>query len=172
MLMNLKKNLIFLGMMGSGKSSIGSLVAKKLNLKFLDIDIIIEKEANMKISNIFKHKGEDYFRIMEEKISLEVLNLNNHVIALGGGAFINEKIKRKVLNNHFSFWLDWETKILLKRIKNSKKRPIAYNLTDNEILSLIKKRSKIYSKAQFTIDCNNLTKNEITKKIIRIYEIN
>jgi len=170
--MNLKKNLVFLGMMGSGKSSIGFSISRKLNLKFFDVDSIIEKETGMKIANIFKDKGEDYFRVLEEKITIEILNTNKGVVSLGGGGFINEKIRKEVLNNHFSFWLNWNVKTLLKRIKNNKKRPIAFNATDVELLSLIKKRSKIYSKAKFKINCNNLTKTEIVKKITKIYEIN
>ena len=170
--MNSKKNLVFLGMMGSGKSSIGFLVAKKLNLKFIDIDNIIEKEVGMKIADIFKDKGENYFRILEEKNTLKVLNFNNSVISLGGGAFMNNKIRKKVLSNNFSFWLNWNTETLLGRIKKNKKRPIAFNSSDTELISLIKDRSKIYSKAQIKINCNNLTKSEIIEKILKIYEPN
>jgi shikimate kinase len=166
-----KKNLVFLGMMGSGKSSIGFLVSKKLNLKFIDIDNLIEEEMGIKISNIFEQKGEDFFRNLEEKITLKVLKNNNYVISLGGGAFINDKIRKEVLTNHFSFWLDWDSEILLKRIKNSKKRPVAVSSTDQEINTLMKKRSKIYSKAKFKINCNKLTKTEIVKKITKIYEL-
>jgi shikimate kinase len=167
-----KKNLVFLGMMGSGKSSIGFLISKKLNLQFIDIDNMIEEKAGLKISNIFKDKGESYFRNLEEKITLKVLKKNNIVISLGGGGFINEKIRNEVLTNHFSFWLDWDSEILVQRIKNSEKRPIALNSSDQEIANLIKKRSKIYSKAEFKINCNKLTKNEIVKKITKIYELN
>ena len=167
-----KKNLVFLGMMGSGKSSIGFLISKKLNLQFIDIDNMIEEKAGLKISNIFKDKGESYFRNLEETITLKVLKKSNIVISLGGGGFINEKIRNEVLNNNFSFWLDWDSEILLQRIKNSEKRPIALNSSDQEIANLIKKRSKIYSKAEFKINCNKLTKNEIVKKITKIYELN
>jgi shikimate kinase len=170
--MNLKKNLVFLGMMGSGKSSVGFLVSKKLNVKFIDIDNIIENKTGMKISNIFQEKGENYFRNLEEKTTLKFLKTTNAVISLGGGGFINQKIRNEVLTNHFSFWLNWDSKILLKKIKNSKKRPIAFNSTNEEIISLMKKRSQIYSEAEFKINCNKLTKNEIVKKVINIYELN
>ena len=170
--MNLKKNLVFLGMMGSGKSSIGYLVSKKLNLKFIDIDNMIEDEKGMKISDIFIKKGENYFRNIEEKITLKVLKTNSCVISLGGGAFINDKVRKEVLTHHFSFWLNWSLEILLTRIINSKKRPLAFNSTEQEIKDLIKKRSKMYSKAEFKINCDKLTKNEIVKKIIKIYELN
>tara|TARA_B100000795_G_C22720978_1_gene407425 strand:+ start:26 stop:538 length:513 start_codon:yes stop_codon:yes gene_type:complete len=170
--MNSKKNLVFLGMMGSGKSSIGNLVSKKLNLKFIDIDNIIVDEAGMSISNIFGGKGEDYFRNLEEKITLKALKTTGSVVSLGGGGFMNEKIKKEILANHFSFWLNWDDMILLKRIKNSKTRPLAFKSSDLEIKKLIKKRSKIYSEAQFKINCNKHTKTEIVKKITKIYELN
>jgi len=170
--MNSKKNLIFLGMMGSGKSSIGNLVSKKLNLKFIDIDNLIEEEVGMTISNIFELNGENYFRSLEQKTTLETLKTFGNVVSLGGGGFINQKIRKETLANHFSFWLSWNESTLLKRIKNNKKRPLAFKSTDQEIKQLIRKRSKIYSKAQFKINCNNLTKAEIVKKIIEIYELN
>jgi len=170
--MNLKKNLIFLGMMGSGKSSIGHLVSEKLNLKFFDVDNVIEKKEGMKIFNIFKNKGEHYFRNLEEQITMKILKMNNNVISLGGGSFMNVSIRREVLDNNCSFWLDWENNTLIKRIKKSQKRPMAFNSTESELRTLIRKRSKIYSKAQFKINCNNLTKTEIVNKILKIYELN
>ena len=170
--MKSKENLVFLGMMGSGKSSIGSLVAKKLGLDFVDVDKEIEKELGLSISKIFETKGEDYFRKFEEKITLKVLKINSTVISLGGGAFINKVIRKEVLKNHISFWLNWDNEILVNRIKNSKKRPLALNSTENELIDLIKKRSNIYSKALYEIKCEKLSKNEIVKKILKMYETN
>ena len=168
--MKIKENLVFLGMMGSGKSSIGSLIAKKLELNFIDIDSEIENELGISIKKIFNTKGEDYFRKFEEKITLKKLKLNPVVISLGGGAFMNKNIKKEVLKNHLSFWLNWNYKTLLSRIKYSKKRPLAINAKDDELVRLIKKRSDIYSKALYEIKCDNLSKNEIVKKIVDIYE--
>ena len=170
--MNSNKNLVFLGMMGSGKSSIGDMVSKKLDLTFFDIDSLIEKNTGMSITEIFEKKGEDYFRNLEEKITLKSLKKIKNVISLGGGGFINNKIRKEILTNHLSFWLNWDELTLIKRIKNSKKRPLVFKATDQEIKSIIKSRSKIYSNAQFKINCNNLKKTEIVKKIIKIYELN
>ena len=167
-----KKNLVFLGMMGCGKSSIGYLVSKKLNVTFIDVDNLIEEEAGISISDIFQKKGEEYFRNLEEKITLKTLNKIGNVVSLGGGGFINIKIRREVLINQLSFWLDWDESVLINRIKKSKKRPLVFKSSEKEIKKLIKKRSKIYSKAQFKKNCNKLTKNEIVKKIIDIYELN
>ena len=170
--MNSNKNLVFLGMMGSGKSSIGNLVSKKLNLPFVDIDNLIVENTGMSVSEIFEKKGERYFRNVEEKITLKSLKKVNIVVSLGGGGFVNAKIRKEVLSKHFSFWLNWDESILIKRIKGSKKRPLALKSTDLEIRTMIKNRSKIYSNAQFKINCNKLTKTEIVKKIIKLYELN
>jgi len=168
--MNSKENLVFLGMMGSGKSSIGLLVSKKLKIEFIDIDNEIEKKIGLSISKIFANEGEKYFREIEENVTLKSLKNTKTVISLGGGAFLNTKIKKEVLDNHISFWLNWDIKTLINRIKDSKKRPIAHKSSKSEIEELIKKRSMIYSKAMYKINCENLTKHEIVKKIIEIYE--
>ena len=168
--MKSKENLVFLGMMGSGKSSIGSLVAKNLKLDFIDIDKEIENELGISIKAIFDTKGEGYFRKLEEKTTLKKLKLNSVVISLGGGAFTNKNIRKEVLKYNLSFWLNWSIEILLNRIKHSKKRPLAFNATDNDLIDLIKKRSNIYSKALYEIKCDKLSKNKIVKKIIEIYE--
>jgi shikimate kinase/shikimate kinase/3-dehydroquinate synthase len=168
--MKSKENLIFLGMMGSGKSSVGSLVAKKLQLNFIDIDNEIETELGLSIKKIFETKGENYFRKFEEKITLKKLKLNPVVISLGGGAFTNRNIRKEVIKNHLSFWLNWSDEILVNRIKNSKKRPLVSNASENEIIDLIKKRSNIYAKALYKIECDSLTKKKIVEKILNIYE--
>ena len=168
--MNSKENLVFLGMMGSGKSSIGSLVSKKMNIDFVDVDNEIEKKIGTKISKIFENEGEKYFREIEEIITLKFLKKKKTVISLGGGAFLNTKIKKEILDNHISFWLNWDVKTLADRIKDSKKRPIVHKSSKSEIEELIKKRSIIYSKAMHKINCENLSKNEIVKIIIKIYE--
>jgi shikimate kinase len=168
--MKSKENLVFLGMMGSGKSSIGLIVSKKLNINFIDVDQYIEKKIGMTISKIFQTKGEVYFREIEEATTLKLLKKNKAVISLGGGAFLNNKIKKEILENHISFWLNWDIKTLVERIENSQKRPIAFDASKNDLIELIKKRSIVYSKAMYKIDCENLSKNEIVKNIMKIYE--
>ena len=170
--MKSKENLVFIGMMGSGKSSIGSMVSKKLNLNFFDTDQLIENDQKMKISKIFEIKGEAFFRDIEKNITLNILKNKKGVIALGGGAFITRAIKTEVLENHLSFWLDWDTDTIINRIKNSKKRPLAFNSSRNKLLEIIKKRSLVYSKALYKINCENYTKQEIAKLIVKIYETN
>ena len=138
----------------------------------MDVDEIIEKEEGCKISEIFVKKGEIKFRKIEEKVTLKLLESNKKIISLGGGGFINDNIRNEVLLNHISFWLNWDNATLINRIKKSKKRPIAFNSTKNEIKKLISERSKIYSIANYKINCEKFSKNEIVKKILDIYEKN
>ena len=168
--MESKENLVFLGMMGSGKSSIGLYISKKLKIDFIDVDTEIEKKMGMKISKIFENKGEKYFRDVEELVALKLLKKSKTVISLGGGAFLNSKIRREILENHISFWLNWDFETLINRIKNNPKRPIAFKASKNQLLSLMKKRSIVYSKAMYKVNCEKLTKNEIAREIIKIYE--
>tara|TARA_B100000949_G_scaffold27106_1_gene20426 strand:- start:794 stop:1306 length:513 start_codon:yes stop_codon:yes gene_type:complete len=168
--MKSKKNLVLIGMMSSGKSTIGELLAKKLNFKFFDIDKIIENETKMKITEIFKIKGENFFRNLEEKTTVKLLNFSNAVISLGGGGFVNEIIRKETNTKSKTFWLDWNLDTLISRIRKRNNRPVALALNNNELKNLIIKRSKYYSKAKYKINCQKLTRSEIIKKILNLYE--
>ena len=168
--MKSKKNLVLIGMMSSGKSTIGGLLAKKLNFKFFDIDKIIENETKMKITEIFKIKGENFFRNLEEKTTVKLLNFTNAVISLGGGGFVNETIRKETNTKSKTFWLNWNLDTLISRIRKKNSRPVALALNNDELKNLIIKRSKYYSKAKYKINCQKLTRPEIIKKILNLYE--
>ena len=127
--------------MGSGKSSIGILMAKKLNAVLIDIDKEIEKMQNQKISQIFELKGEAYFRELEFNVTIQSLKDNNKIISLGGGAFLNKELRKIIKNESSTFWLYWNSDTLIKRIKN--------NYSDYKII------------------CENLKKSEIVDKILQ-----
>ena len=120
----MKKNLVLLGMMAVGKTTLGKIVAKKQKLKFIDIDASIEKKNSMTIKEIFEKKGEKFFRMEEEKEILKSLEKNNRVIALGGGAFMNKTVRENILKNAISIWLNVNIETLNKRIKWNQKRPL------------------------------------------------
>ena len=167
----MKKNLVLTGMMGVGKSTIGKSLSERLKLKFIDVDKLLEKQEECSINSIFQIKGEEYFRKIERKVSLNTLREDGSVIALGGGAFIDEKVRSDVLENSISFWLDLNIQSLIKRLKFSKKRPLLKKNNLEENLSLIhKKRKPIYNLANFKINCNNKNIATLTKKISEIYE--
>ena len=166
----MRKNLVLLGMMAVGKTTIAKIVAKKQKLEFVDIDKNIENKNSMKITEIFDKKGEAFFRIEEEKEILKSLKKDNCVIALGGGAFINETIRKDVLKNAISVWLDVNIKTLNERIKWNQKRPLLKKDGNEKILKeLYDERKKIYKLANHKIMCDKLDKKKLAKKIIALY---
>ncbi len=169
----MRKNLVLTGMMGVGKSTIGKSLAVKLKMNLSDIDKIIENRENMVINEIFKLKGEQYFRKIEKKTSLDELKRENSIIALGGGAFIDQQIREEVLKNCTSFWLDLSVDNLARRLLSSYERPLLKkNNLKEELNNLFIKRKEKYGLANFRIDCNNVKKTEIVDKISKLYESN
>ena len=161
-----KKNICIIGLMGSGKSMIGKDLSKFLKLKFYDTDKEIEIKTNKSISAIFKEEGESYFRSIEEKICVNLLNKNNCVISLGGGSIINSNIRNKISQNSFSIYLQVELNNLLNRLKSSQKRPLLNQKKNKiEILkNLYAKRRQFYEKADITVNNNN-DKFQVLEKI-------
>ena len=115
----MRKNLTLTGMMGVGKSTIGKNLAKKLNYKFVDVDKLIETKEGSSINLIFKNKSENYFRRIESEITLSELKSEKSVISLGGGAFLNNVVRRKTKKLSISFWLDLPLDQLVKRLKKT-----------------------------------------------------
>ena len=166
----LKRNLVLTGMMGSGKSTIGKSLSDRLNTKFIDIDNIIEKKLSLSISQIFESKGEDFFRDKEREETIKALNNENMVIALGGGAFMDETIRENIKKSSFSVWLDIDIDEIFKRTKSNKKRPLLKNISKESIEKLYEERKKTYLLADCKINCNLKTKNEIVEEIKKLYE--
>ena len=167
----MKKNLVLLGMMAVGKTTLGKIVAKKQELKFIDIDASIEKKNSMTIKEIFKKKGEKFFRIEEEKEVLKSLEKNNCVIALGGGSFMNKTLRENILKNAISIWLNVDIKTLNQRVKWNQKRPLLKEENNQKkITELYAERKNIYKLANHQIACDKLSKKNIAEKIIALYE--
>ncbi len=167
----MKKNLTLTGMMGVGKSTIGKAISKQLSMQFIDVDRIIEKKLKLSVKKIFEKEGEAFFRDFEEKITLDEVKKTKRVISLGGGGFMNAKIRDLVVLNTRSFWLYLNLNLLEKRLVNSKKRPLLVSKNIKlDLEKIYKERKNIYSLANHKVDCDNLTTNTITKKIITLYE--
>ena len=157
--------------MGVGKSTIGKNLAKKLNYNFIDVDKLIENKERTSIRLIFKNKSESYFRKIETEITLLELKKNNSVIALGGGAFLNNAVRRSAKKLSVSFWLDVSIDELIKRLKKNRRRPL---LNKKNVGETVKKiyfdRKKIYNEADFRIRCHSFKSEEIVEGILKIYE--
>ena len=167
----MKKNLVLLGMMGVGKTTIGKILYKKLKLEFIDTDEHIEKENSMSVSEIFEKKGENFFRTVERNLIPELLKKDGCVFALGGGAFMDNVIREHILKNCISIWLDIDIKILIGRTSINKNRPLLINKDVSEKLKKIYyERKNTYALANHKINCDKLNKNDIVKKISELYE--
>ena len=170
-MLSLRKNIVLIGMMGVGKTTLGKIVAKHKKLEFIDTDVVIEQKNSMTIREIFKNKGEKFFRIEEENVILESLKKDNCVIALGGGAFINKIVRENILRKAISIWLDVNIQTLSKRASRSEKRPLLTKENRSEKLNeLYVKRKNIYKLANHKIECEEHDREIIAKKIIELYE--
>ena len=158
-------------MMGSGKSIIGKSVSKVLNMEIADTDRLIEKRMSLSIEKIFETKGEIFFRKIEMEESIKLTEKKGFVIALGGGAFINDTIRERIKKSCFSVWLQLDIEEIFKRTKNNQKRPLLNKGNSKEELEKIyRERKEIYSMADYKIDCNKKDKNEIVEEVKKIYE--
>ena len=169
MLLNInnKLNITLCGMMGSGKSSIGKILAKKLNYKFIDVDKMIEIETKKTIKKIFEEDGEVYFRDLEEKITINILDNKKIIVSLGGGAIINNNIRNSIKKNSYNIYLKVDIDILAKRLQYSKTRPLIYKTNiKKELINLINKREKYYNKADLIMK-NEKNVIETTENIIK-----
>jgi len=169
MLLNInnKINITLCGMMGSGKSAIGKILANKLNYNFIDVDKMIEINAGKTIKKIFEEDGEQYFRELEEKITINILELKETIVSLGGGAIINKNIRGYIKKNSYNIYLNVNIDILTKRLQNSKTRPLIYKKNlKKELINLIGIREKFYRKADLIVK-NEKNIIETTENIIK-----
>ena len=166
--MKINKNLVLVGMMGSGKSLIGKILSKKLNFEFIDTDNIIEENEKKTISEIFKDNGEKYFRKQEEIIIKSLLNKKYSVISLGGGSVTIKDIRKLIRNKSISIFLKVDIDVLVKRLKKTKNRPLLLN-TDvrKKIIKLDEDRHKFYNSSDIIIE-NKKYYRDTVKEIIKI----
>ena len=160
-------HIVLVGMMASGKSSIGKVLSKSMNVPFLDVDKEIEFRENRSVKSIFENSGERYFRKLESKIIIENLEeRKSTVIATGGGAFLNAAVRKKVNEKSISVWLDVNIETIIARVKKNQNRPLIEKKSDEEVKKIYEKRLKYYEMSKIHIDCNKKTKAECAAEII------
>jgi len=163
------KNIILVGFMGTGKSVVGKLLAKKLNRDFLETDDMIEAKEKMPIRDIFEKKLEPYFRAVEKEAIKEAAKRENAVISAGGGAIIDENNFNSLKNSGIIICLKASPETILERTKDLKTRPLL-NVPDpkKRIEDLLAKREPCYSKADYAVDTDNLSVDDVVLKIITL----
>ena len=160
--------------MGSGKSTIGLHLARKLSYSFIDTDELIVKKIKMSISEYFQNYSEKDFRLIEEKTILDLLDTNTkNIIAFGGGAFQSFRVRQIVKKNAISIWLKCDLKTLAFRCSKKKNRPL---LQDKNIKTVLKELNKLradnFAKAKYTFNVSKKTKSKLTNEIIDKLNLN
>ena len=156
-----KERICLIGMPGSGKSTIGKQLSKKLKYSFFDTDEEIEKKEKTNIKNIFSKMGEDYFRSVESTIFNELMNKNKIVISTGGGLIIKNLKKLKL---SFNIYLYCNLEILTQRASRNNLRPLLNENTSLQIKNLFNERKEIYNKlSDITINTTISPKNTINE---------
>ena len=161
------KIISLIGMMGSGKSTVGSQLANLLNIPFIDSDKLIEDAANLPIPEIFSDYGEEKFRDLEKRVIINQLTQGPMVLATGGGSFLNADSRTAIQKAGVVIWLNANLDVLYSRVQKSKNRPLLQNTNPKATLAkLLDERSKIYKQADIQIESNNDSTNIVIEKII------
>jgi shikimate kinase len=163
--------IVLLGYMASGKSAVGKILAKKMNLQFFDLDAFIEEKEQLSITDIFKIKGEIYFRKIEGVYLQELLNLSKKcIISVGGGTPCYGNNLKLIKEKAFSFYLKASINTIFDRLKHeTSQRPLVATIGIENLQEYIGKhlfeRNSFYNQANFTINVNEKNLNEIVKEI-------
>ncbi|WP_375677281.1 shikimate kinase [Bartonella sp. AS69XJJH] len=163
-----KRALVLVGLMGAGKSVIGKRVATMLRLPFYDSDQEIEKAAQMTITELFEIYGESEFRALEQRVILNLMKKSPLVLATGGGAYINENIRKAIHKNGISIWLKVDLDILMQRVSKHPTRPLLQTANPKETMQkLMEQRYPIYEKANLTINSHKESRHTVAQNVIR-----
>jgi len=163
----LDKTLVLVGMMGAGKTSVGRRLASGLGVPFRDADAEIELAAGCTINEIFERFGEPAFRDGERKVIARLLTEPPHVLATGGGAFIDPETRARVKERAISIWLRARLELLMERVQRKDHRPLLRNSDSRTTLErLLKEREPIYAEADITIESDEGPHEAVVKRIL------
>ncbi|MBT9370780.1 shikimate kinase [Rhizobium sp. CSW-27] len=161
------RNLIFVGLMGAGKSAVGRIVAQQLSLPFVDTDAEIERVSRMTIPELFAAYGEAEFRALETRVVERLLKSGPRVVSTGGGAFINERTRAVIKRGGLSLWLRAELDILWERVNKRDNRPLLKTENPKQTLeNLMHQRYPIYAEADLTVESRDIRKDAMAQEVL------
>ncbi|MCZ7468852.1 shikimate kinase [Rhizobium oryzihabitans] len=162
-----RRNIVFVGLMGAGKSAIGRMVAQQLKVSFIDTDVEIERVSRMTIAELFATYGEEEFRALETRVIKRLLRGGPKVISTGGGAFINDNTRRHITRGGISLWLKADLEVLWERVNKRDHRPLLKTENPKATLAaLMEKRYPIYAEADLTIESRDVRKEIIVTEVL------
>jgi shikimate kinase len=163
----LRRTVALVGMMGAGKTSLGRRLAARLDVAFRDADSEIETAAGCTIPDIFERYGEDAFRDGERRVIERLLGEPPHVLATGGGAFIDAQTRTRMKQSAVTVWLDVPVEVLLARVRRKDNRPLLKAGEPREILEkLLGERRPSYAEADLTIEGDNSPHDNVVERIV------
>jgi shikimate kinase len=159
-------NIILVGFMGTGKTSVGMRLAEMLDMRFIDTDDLIEENSKMSITRIFSEMGEEHFRDLESEAVEEVSRFSRCVVATGGGVVIREQNVRNLKSSGLLFCLDATPEVIFQRTSQYAHRPLL-EVEDpiSRIRNMLQFRAPFYAKADYRIDTSKLTVNQVADSI-------
>ncbi len=162
-----KRNLIFVGLMGAGKSVIGRLTAQALSLPFVDTDAEIERVSRMTVAELFAAYGEPEFRALETRVMARLLEGGPRVISTGGGAFVNENTRKVIQEGGVSVWLKADLDVLWERVNKRDHRPLLKTENPKQTLkNLMDQRYPLYAEADLTVPSGNVRKEAMVTNVL------
>jgi shikimate kinase len=162
-----KRSIVLVGLMGSGKSTIGKRVATMLGINFVDADAEIEAASRMTIPELFERYGEPEFRDLERRVIRRILRSGPKVLATGGGAFMNEQTRRAIARAGVSVWLNAELDVLMERVGRKSNRPLLKTADPRATMqSLMDVRYPVYALAEITVMSRDEKKEVMAGEVI------
>ncbi len=165
------KNIVLIGFMGTGKSTVGKILAKKMNRALVDIDHLIEEKEKRKIFEIFEKEGEDYFRRLEKKVILDVASHSGQVITTGGGAVMDAENLAALRSNGLLVALTATPETIYRRVKDARHRPLLKSQdVTGEIRRLLEARTPVYKTADLCFASDGQTGPQVAARILEALE--
>ncbi|MBY5364027.1 shikimate kinase [Rhizobium leguminosarum] len=162
------RNLILVGLMGAGKSSVGRIVANQLAIPFIDSDLEIERVSRMTIAELFAAYGEQEFRALEARVMKRLLKSGPRVVSTGGGAFINDRTRKHIKKGGLSVWLKADLDVLWDRVAKRDTRPLLKTENPKQTLEgLMNARYPIYAQADVTVLSRDVRKEIMADEVLQ-----
>lgn len=161
------RSIVFVGLMGAGKTAIGRKVAQALGLPFLDSDHEIEAASRLTVPELFELYGEAEFRALEQRVIQRILETPRQVLSTGGGAFMNAQTREAVAASGISVWLMADLDVLMERVAKKQNRPLLQNDDPRAVMArLMEERYPIYAEANVTVHTRDERKEVIAAEVI------
>lgn len=161
------KPVVLVGMMGSGKSTIGKKLANKLNIQFYDSDKVIEEREGLSVLDIHDYRGEDYFVKKEIEVISEIMNYGPVVLSTGGSSFMTDPIRNNILENSISIWLNVSIDEIYERVSRRNTRPLLNVDNKKEVIEkLANEWQSVYSQANINMQSTDMGAHHIVDSLL------